>query len=248
MMCAVLVSGKTTIESAACEPEIVDLGKFLIKMGAKIKGLGSPLIEIEGVKKLYPCEYSVICDRIEAGTFIIGAAMTRGDLTVQGIEPGFLGAITDKLVEAGVDLEWKNGGVRVRRKGKLKSVSVTTLVFPGFPTDLQAQMTALMSITPGISVITEKIFPDRFMHVSELNRMGADIHLEGHSAIVSGIEELSGAPVMASDLRASAALVLAGLVAEGETRVSRVYHLDRGYEKLVEKLQGVGARIKRIQE
>ena len=246
LMVAVLTPGTTVIESAACEPEIVDLGKFLMKMGAKMRGLGSPLIEIEGVKKLFPCEYSIIFDRIEAGTYLFAAACTKGDLTLKGVDMGMLGAISDKLLEAGVDLQAKHNEVRVRRKGKLRPVSVTTLVYPGFPTDLQAQMTALMCITPGISVITEKIFPDRFMHVSELNRMGADIRLESHSAIINGIERLSGAPVMASDLRASAALVLAGMAAEGTTDVSRVYHLDRGYERLVDKLQSLGARIKRV--
>jgi len=248
LMFAALGRGKTVIESAACEPEIVDLGNFLIQMGARIKGLGSPLIEIEGQKKLSACEYSIISDRIEAGTYLIAAAMTRGDITVKNFEPAFLGVLFDKLRECGVDVKIKDGHVRVRRKSKLRAVSITTLAYPGFPTDLQAQMMALMTVTPGISVITEKIFPERFMHVSELNRMGADIRLEGHSAIVSGMPELSGAPVMASDLRASAALVLAGLAARGETLVSRIYHLDRGYERLVDKLCSVGANISRVKQ
>ena len=246
MMAACFAKGRTVIEGSACEPEIVDLGHCLKKMGAKIEGLGSPSIEIEGVKKLSGVQYTVIPDRIEAGTYVMAAAMTKGDVTIKNIRLEMLGAVLDKLREAGVIItEKKNGDVRVRREHVLKSVSVTTLPYPGFPTDLQAQMMALMCIVPGISVITEKIYPERFMHVSELNRMGASIMLEGHSAIVSGRKKLSGAPVMASDLRASAALVLAGLVAEGSTDVSRVYHLDRGYENLVTKLQGLGARIRR---
>jgi UDP-N-acetylglucosamine 1-carboxyvinyltransferase len=245
MMAAVLSKGRTVIDSAACEPEVVDLGNFLKKMGAKIEGLGSPSIEIEGVKKLSGVQYSIIPDRIEAGTYIMASAMTKGDVTLKNFNLNMLGAMQDKLREAGVSIHEKNGHVRVRREKVLKAVSVTTLPYPGFPTDLQAQMMSLLCIVPGISVITEKIYPERFMHVSELNRMGANIMLEGPSAIVSGKKVLSGAPVMASDLRASAALVLAGLVAEGETEVSRVYHLDRGYENLVAKLQSLGAKIRR---
>lgn len=245
MMAATLAKGRTVIDNAACEPEVVDLGNFLKKMGAKIEGLGSPSIEVEGVKKLHGATYSVIPDRIEAGTYIIASAMTKGDVTLKNMNLNMLGAMLDKLRDAGVHILEKNGQVRVRRERVLRPVSVTTLPYPGFPTDLQAQMTALMCIVPGISVITEKIYPDRFMHVSELSRMGANIMLEGNSAIVSGKKKLSGAPVMASDLRASAALVLAGLVAEGSTEVSRVYHLDRGYENLVGKLQQLGAKISR---
>ena len=245
MMAAVLAKGRTVIDNAACEPEVVDLGNYLKKMGAKIEGLGSPSIEIEGVKKLSGATYSLIPDRIEAGTYIIAAAMTKGDITLKNMNLATLGAMLDKLKEAGVSITEKNGNVRVRRNGPLKPVSVTTLPYPGFPTDLQAQMMAMMCVVPGISVITEKIYPDRFMHVSELSRMGANIMLEGNSAIVAGRKKLSGAPVMASDLRASAALVLAGLVAEGSTEVSRVYHLDRGYENLVQKLQSLGAKIRR---
>ena len=217
----------------------------LEKMGAKIEGLGSPSIEIEGVKKLSGVTYSLITDRIEAGTYMIASAMTKGDVTIKNMNLNMLGAMLDKLRDAGVMITEKNGNVRIRRERILKPVSVTTLPYPGFPTDLQAQMMALMCIIPGISVITEKIYPERFMHVSELNRMGASIMLEGPSAIVSGKKHLSGAPVMASDLRASAGLVLAGLVAEGETEISRVYHLDRGYENLVSKLQSLGAKIRR---
>ncbi len=245
MMAATMAQGRTTIDSAACEPEIVDLGNYLKKMGAKIEGLGSPSITIEGVKKLSGANYSLIPDRIEAGTYVIGSAITKGDVTLKNVNLNMMGAMVDKLREAGVLLTEKNGGVRVRRTGPLRPISVTTLPYPGYPTDLQAQMMALMCVVPGISVITEKIYPERFMHVSELNRMGASIILEGPSAIVSGKKKLSGAPVMASDLRASAALVLAGLVAEGSTEISRVYHLDRGYENLVEKLQSLGAKIRR---
>ncbi len=245
MMAATLAKGKTVIDNAACEPEVVDLGNFLKKMGAKIEGLGSPSVEIEGVKKLHGAHFSVIPDRIEAGTYVIASAMTKGDVTLKNINLNVLGAMLDKLRDAGVHIVEKKGHVRVRRERVLRPVSVTTLPYPGFPTDLQAQMMALMCIVPGISVITEKIYPERFMHVSELNRMGANIMLEGHSAIVSGKKRLSVAPVMASDLRASAALVLAGLVADGVTEVSRVYHLDRGYENLVLKLQSLGANIRR---
>ncbi len=245
MMAAVLAKGKTVIDNAACEPEVVDLGNFLKKMGAKIDGLGSPSIEVEGVKKLNGATYSVIPDRIEAGTYMIASAITKGDITIKNMNLNMLGAMLDKLREAGVIVTEKNGHVRVRRERVLRPVSATTLPYPGFPTDLQAQMMALMCVVPGISVITEKIYPERFMHVSELNRMGANIMLEGPSAIVNGRKSLSGAPVMASDLRASAALVLAGLVADGYTEISRVYHLDRGYESLVAKLQSLGAKIRR---
>lgn len=248
MMTATLAKGRTVIDNAACEPEVVDLGNFLKKMGARISGLGSPSIEIEGVKKLSGTTHSIIPDRIETGTYMIAAAITKGDVTVKNADLGMLGAMLDKLREAGVSVTEKKGTARVRRTGSLKPISVTTLPYPGYPTDLQAQMMALMCVVPGISVITEKIYPERFMHVSELNRMGAGIMLEGPSAIVSGKKHLSGAPVMASDLRASAALVLAGLVAEGSTEISRVYHLDRGYENLVAKLSGLGANIHREKE
>ena len=245
MMAATMARGRTVIVNAACEPEVVDLGNFLRKMGARISGLGSPSIEIEGVKKLSGANYSIIPDRIEAGTYMIASAITRGDVTIKNFDLSMLGAMLDKMREAGVVITEKKGHVRVRRRKVLKSVSVTTLPYPGYPTDLQAQMMALMCTVPGISVITEKIYPERFMHVSELNRMGARIMLEGPSAIVNGTKKLSGAPVMASDLRASAGLVVAGLVAQGSTEVSRIYHLDRGYENLVSKLQRLGAKISR---
>lgn len=248
MMAAVLAQGKTYIESAACEPEVVDLAHFLKKMGARISGEGSPHLEIEGVKKLRGTKYSIISDRIEAGTFMFATAMTGGDVVVKKVDPHHENAVIDKLQQSGARIEKGKNSLRIRCNGRLKPVDVTTLPYPGFPTDLQAQMMALMAITPGISVITEKIYPDRFMHVSELNRMGSKIFLEGPSAIVHGVKRLSGAPVMASDLRASAALVLAGLVAEGTTEIHRVYHLDRGYENLETKFSSLGASIHREKE
>ena len=248
MMAAVLAQGRTIIENAACEPEVQDLAAFLVKMGAKIKGYGTPTIEIIGVKRLTGAEHAVIPDRIETGTYMIASAITDGDVVVKGARLEHLAALIDKLSDAGVAITHVKGGVRVRRKRAISPIDVTTLPYPGFPTDIQAQMMALMTITKGISVITEKIYPERFIHISELNRMGAEIHLEGPSAIVKGVKRLSGAPVMASDLRASAALVLAGLAAEGRTDISRIYHLDRGYEKIEEKLSKLGARIWREKE
>lgn len=248
MMASVFAKGTTIIENAASEPEVVDLARFLKKMGAKISGEGSHRIEIEGVKKLHGTRYRIIPDRIEAQTFMMAAAMSGGDVTIRNVESMHHNVVIDKLRQAGVRIEERKNLMRVRRAGKLRSVNVTTLPYPGFPTDLQAQMMALMAITPGISVITEKIYPDRFMHVSELNRMGSQIFLEGASAIVHGVKRLSGAPVMASDLRASAALVIAGLVAEGETEVHRIYHLDRGYERIEDKLMSLGAKIRREKE
>ncbi|MBU0634489.1 MAG: UDP-N-acetylglucosamine 1-carboxyvinyltransferase [Candidatus Omnitrophica bacterium] len=250
LMCACLAHGRTLIENAACEPEIVDLAVFLNKMGAKIKGQGTPSITVDGVKCLEGATHSVIPDRIEAGTHILASAITGGQLIVQKAKIEHLSALVDKLDQVGVKVKaYKNGDIHVKRKGKvLKPVDITTLPYPGFPTDMQAQMMSLLALGDGISVLTEKIFPDRFMHVSELNRMGADIFLEGASAIVKGVKRLSGAEVMASDLRASAALVLAGLVAKGRTEISRIYHLDRGYERIEEKLAKVGARIQRVKE
>lgn len=249
LMCAVLAQGRTLIENAACEPEIVDLANFLIKMGAKIKGQGTPIVEIEGVKRLNGATYSVIPDRIETGTHILAAAITGGDLSIKKARLDHLSALVDKLTQIGVKIKHSNNTIHVKKKtAVLKSMDITTLPYPGFPTDMQAQMMALSTVSDGISVLTEKIFPDRFMHVSELNRMGANIFLEGASAIVKGTKRLSGAPVMASDLRASAALILAGLVAKGKTEISRIYHLDRGYERIEEKLMKVGAKIKRVKE
>lgn len=248
MMAAVLARGKTVIESAACEPEVVDLAEFLIKMGAKIKGHGTPVIEIEGVKNLRGATHSIIPDRIEAGTLVLASLITGGDILIKNVQCRHLGALIDKLDDAGAHLLRADGSLRVKGNKRLKAINITTLPYPGFPTDMQAQMMALMCVTPGISVITEKIYPDRFMHVSELNRMGAHIQREGPHAIVEGIKELSGAPVMASDLRASASLVLAGLAARGKTSISRIYHLERGYENIEEKLVNLGAKVWREKE
>jgi UDP-N-acetylglucosamine 1-carboxyvinyltransferase len=246
MMAAVLASGTTWIEGAACEPEVEDLANFLIKMGAKIKGIGSHMIEIEGVQELHGAEHTVIPDRIEAGTFMAAAAITGGDIEITGARAEHLSAVRDKLEECGVTVERANGTIRVKSNGDLKAVDVITMPYPGFPTDMQAQMSAMMTVTPGISVITEKVFPNRFMHISEMARLGADVSLEGSSAIVKGVRKLSGAPVMACDLRASAGLVLAGLAADGETEVNRIYHVDRGYERIDQKLRALGAKIERV--
>ena len=248
MMAAVLAEGVTTIESAACEPEVVDLAFFLSKMGAKIVGAGSPTITITGVKELHGVEHEVIPDRIEAATFAIAAAVTDGEVTIHGARPDHMHAVLDKLQEAGVKIERKGLTMTVSRGRRLKPVDVTTLPYSGFPTDVQAQMMALMALIPGLSIITERIFESRFMHVAELARLGADISIEGPSAIVKGGRPLSGAPVMASDLRASAALVVAGMAARGKTLVNRIYHLDRGYEKIDQKLRGLGARVQRIEQ
>jgi len=249
IMAAVLAPGTTRIECAACEPEVVDLCNLLVKMGARIEGIGSPELTITGVDKLYGCTHNVIADRIEAGTFIAAAAITRGDVTVKGIAPNLLGAFLDKLEEAGLPMEIREDRIRILPyEGSLKPVDLITLPYPGFPTDLQAQMCALMAVTEGISIVTERIYPNRFMHVPELQRMGADIAIEGPSAIVKGASRLSGAPVMASDLRASAALILAAFAAEGETWIQRIYHLDRGYERFEQKLGAIGARIERLSD
>ena len=248
MMAAALAEGVTVIESAACEPEVVDLADFLTAMGAKISGAGSPTITITGVKKLHGAEHEVIPDRIEAATFLIAAGATNGDVTLKGARADHLRAVIDKLNEAGVSVTRRGNKLVARRSGKLKPVDITTLPYSGFPTDGQAQMMALLTLAPGISIITERIFESRFMHVSELARLGADIEIEGPSAIVKGGKPLSGAPVMASDLRASAALVIAGLAAKGITQVNRIYHLDRGYERMDEKLRKLGARIERREE
>jgi UDP-N-acetylglucosamine 1-carboxyvinyltransferase len=248
MMAATLAKGVTIIENAACEPEVEDLAHFLMKMGARIRGLTTHRIIVEGVKKLHGAEHAVIPDRIEAGTYMVAAAVTKGDITLKNAKLEHLIALADKLSEAGLDIKKVPNGVRARYVRKLRPTDVTTLPYPGFPTDMQAQFMSLMAITDGISVVTEKIYPERFIHVSELARMGAKIILEGPSAIVKGVKNLSGAPVMASDLRASAALVLAGLVAKGKTDIHRIYHLDRGYERMEEKLKSLGARIRREKE
>jgi UDP-N-acetylglucosamine 1-carboxyvinyltransferase len=248
MMAAVLAEGVTVIESAACEPEVVDLANFLNAMGARIAGAGSPTVTITGVKELHGAEHEVIPDRIEAATYAIAAAATNGEVNLRGARADHMHAILDKLNESGVKVERNGSGFTVRRNGRLKPVDITTLPYSGFPTDAQAQMMALMTVTPGISIITERIFESRFMHVSELTRLGAEIEIEGPSAIIKGGKNLSGAPVMASDLRASAALVIAGLAARGTTQVNRVYHIDRGYENIDGKLRQLGARIERIEE
>ena len=248
MMAATLAEGITVIESAACEPEVVDLANFLNAMGAKIAGAGSPIITITGVRELHGAEHEVIPDRIEAATYLIAGAATNGEVTVKGANPGHLSAVLDKLHDTGVRVERSGAALIARRNGKLKAVDITTLPYAGFPTDVQAQMMALLTLVPGISIINERIFESRFMHVSELTRLGADIEIEGPSAIVKGGRPLSGAPVMASDLRASAALVIAGLAARGTTHVNRVYHIDRGYENIDGKLRDLGARIERVQE
>lgn len=249
IMAAVLAPGTTRIESAACEPEVVDLCQMLVKMGARIHGIGSHYLKIEGVKELHGCEHTVVPDRIEAGTLLIAGAITRSEVTVQNVIPGHMRALLDSMESAGIPFECEPDQRRItvgKPPSSLKPVEIITLPHPGFPTDLQAQMLALMSVTPGLSFITERVYPNRFMHVPELLRMGASVSMEGASAVVNGAERLYGAPVMASDLRASAALVLAGLAAEGTTWVQRIYHLDRGYEKLESKLNRLGASIERL--
>ncbi len=246
LMAAVTTPGTTRIECAACEPEIVDLCNLLTKMGAKVYGAGSPTLMVEGVESLQGAEHSVIPDRIETGTYLVAAALCGSDLQISGAPPSMLGALADKLEEAGAEIGFADGLWSVRAGSTLRPVDVVTHPHPGFPTDLQAQMCALFATVPGISVLTERIYPNRFMHVPELQRMGADLSIEGSSCIVKGVRSLSGAPVMASDLRASAALILAGLIADGETWVQRVYHLDRGYEGLDRKLAKVGAAIERL--
>ncbi len=246
IMAASLAKGVTTIENAACEPEIVDLAEFLNKMGARIEGAGTHIVRIEGVNELKGAEHTIIPDRIEAGTYMIAGAITGGDIFIKGAVFEHLQAVIDKLEEAGVKILKQNNGIKVTVPDGLKAIDVTTMAYPGFPTDMQAQILTLMLVTNGISIITEKIYPDRFMHVSELLRMGASIIREGARVIVKGGAKLSGAPVMASDLRASASLILAGLAAEGKTEVSRIYHLDRGYERIDEKLGRLGADIKRV--
>jgi UDP-N-acetylglucosamine 1-carboxyvinyltransferase len=247
LMAAVLANGKTLIENAACEPEVRDVADCLNKMGAKISGAGTSTIEIEGVSKLNGARHSVLPDRIETGTYAMAVAMTGGDVMLSGARPELLQAGLDVLVQAGAEISQTNDGIRVRRNGAgISPVEVTTDPFPGFPTDLQAQLMALMTRARGTSRITETIFENRFMHVQELARFGAQIRLNGDTAIVDGVSKLKGAPVMATDLRASVSLVIAGLAAEGETMVNRVYHLDRGFERLEDKLAACGADIGRI--
>ena len=245
MMAACLAEGTTVIESAACEPEVADLAEFLNACGARITGHGTPRITITGVRQLGGCEHNVIPDRIEAGTFMMAGAITNGELRLRNCRLEHLLAVVDRLRAIGVNVEREDDEVVVSSARRLEPVDVTSQPYPGFPTDLQAQIMALLSLADGNSVVTEKIYPDRFMHVAELNRLGAKLRKEGPTVIVQGVKRLVGAQVMASDLRASAALVLAGLVAKGETRVNRVYHIDRGYEKIERRLRAVGAEIER---
>ncbi|TDI68517.1 MAG: UDP-N-acetylglucosamine 1-carboxyvinyltransferase [Alphaproteobacteria bacterium] len=247
MIAATLARGETVLANAAREPEVVDLANCLVAMGAKIAGIGSGTLTIQGVTSLHGASHEVVPDRIETGTYALAAAMTGGDVELKGADPAQNEALFEKLREAGVRVTATEGGVRVTPgRGRVRGVDVMTEPYPGFPTDLQAQMMALMVIGSGVAMITETIFENRFMHVSELSRMGAEITVHGASAMVRGVKALAGAEVMATDLRASVSLVLAGLVAEGETIISRVYHLDRGYERLVEKLAACGADIERL--
>src|SRR5918996_62905 len=246
MMAASLAEGTTILENAAKEPEIEDLAAVLNKMGARIQGAGSDIVRIEGVSSLQGVTHRVIPDRIEAASFVIAGALMGGEVLVTGARPNQLDAFLIKLKEAGVELVIEEQAVKVKGNGKTTGVDITTLPYPGFPTDLQAQIMVLMCVADGVSVITETIFENRFMHAQELDRMGADIRLEGNRAVVRGVKELSGAPVMATDLRASVSLILAGLVANGTTEISRVYHLDRGYEQIETKLSKLGAAIERI--
>ena len=248
MMAAVLAEGRTVIEMAACEPEVVDLADFLIKCGASITGHGTPRIIIEGVKQLGGCDYRIIPDRIEAGTFMVASAITNGELDLENCRLDHLMAFVDRLNAVGVLVERKGELVTVSSSRRLEPIEVTTQPFPGMPTDLQAQLMALLCLADGNSIVTEKIFPDRFLHVAELNRMGARLHRTGATVVVQGVKRLVGAPVMASDLRASAALVLAGLSARGITKINRIYHIDRGYQNIDEKLRAVGAEIERLEE
>ena len=246
MMAAVLAEGVTVIEGAACEPEVVDLANFLNKMGAKIEGAGTDRITVEGVPELHGAEHRVIPDRIEAGTFLVAGAIAGDGVTVKRVEPEHVRAVTDSLAKCGYAVDVAGDSISVLPNGEASALEIVTEPYPGFPTDMQAQMCALLSTNKGTSLITENVFPQRYMHVAELKRMGAKVRLEGATAMIEGVDSLLGAPVMASDLRASAALVLAGLKADGITEVSRVYHIDRGYEHLDEKLQELGAHIERV--
>ena len=246
MMAAVLADGETVIQGAACEPEVSDLAGFLTAMGAKIDGCGTPVVRIKGVKRLHGAEYRPIPDRIEAGTLAVAAAITRGNLEITGCEPEHLTSAIDLLRQAGATVETGKRRISVSADRRPEPVTVATAPYPGFPTDLQAQFTALLAVGTGTSVVTENVFESRFLHALELNRMGAKIDINGRMAVIQGAEHLSGAQVMASDLRASAALVLAGLAAKGETEIQRIYHLDRGYESLEKKLGSVGAKIERV--
>ena len=246
MMAAALAQGTTVLENAAKEPEVVDMADCLIKMGAKIKGAGTDVITIEGVEKLNGAEHQVVCDRIEAGTYMVAAAMTGGEVKLLNVSAHLLDAVIEKLREAGATVLSDANTITVKSDGKLKAVNIRTAPHPAFPTDMQAQFMALNTVASGVSKVTETIFENRFMHVQEMQRLGADIDIDGNTALVKGVSELEGATVMATDLRASASLVLAGLVAKGQTVIERIYHLDRGYEDLEEKFNALGANVKRM--
>lgn len=248
LMAAALAEGTTVLENAAKEPEVEELAAVLNKMGAHIEGAGTDVITIEGVKTLNPVEHAIMPDRIEVGTYMIAAGITNSTITLEDCTLNHLHALVEKLEEIGLSIVVSNGSIRVSRNGPLKSTDIKTLPYPGFPTDMQAQIMALLCMAEGTSIISETIFEDRFMHVGELKRLGANIRLEGNNAVIKGVTELCGAPVMATDLRASASLVIGGLVARGVTEISRVYHLDRGYESMDKKLSNIGADIKRVQE
>jgi UDP-N-acetylglucosamine 1-carboxyvinyltransferase len=245
MCAAALAEGRTVIKEAACEPEVQDLARLLNKMGAKITGIGTKELTIDGVEKLHGADHELIPDRVEAGTYMAAAAITGGSVELRNMRCSDLDAVMDHMQRMNVRITKLPDGCRVEPDGDLAPLNFATAPYPGFPTDMQAQLMALLTVAKGTSVITEKVYPDRFMHVAELNRLGAKIHTQGNSAIVEGVESLSGAKVIASDLRASAALVIAGLVAQGHTEVKRVYHIDRGYERIEEKLRALGARIHR---
>jgi UDP-N-acetylglucosamine 1-carboxyvinyltransferase len=248
MIAAALAEGVTTIEAGACEPEVVDLGNLLNAMGARITGLGTPTLRIDGVERLFGVTHRVIPDRIEAATLMLAAAITRGNVRLTNVCTEHMTAIIEKLREIGLGIDIDDDSMQISAAGPLRPVECIALPYPAIPTDVQAQLTALLSTVPGMSIVIDKVFPDRFLHAPELVRMGARIRREGNSAIVSGVEKLSGACVMASDLRASAALVLAGLAATGPTVVRRIYHLDRGYEHLEVKLRQLGAEIERVRD
>jgi len=246
MMAAALADGTTVLENAAREPEVVDLAECLIKMGAKITGAGTDVITIVGVERLQGCDYAIVCDRIETGTYLAAAAMTGGRVKLNNARADLLEAVIDKLREAGAKISHDANSITIESDGKLKAVNLRTAPHPAFPTDMQAQLMAMNTVADGVAQVTETIFENRFMHVQEMRRMGAEIEVDGHAALVRGAKYLDGTTVMATDLRASAGLVLAGLVARGETIVERIYHLDRGYERIEEKLSQLGARIKRV--
>jgi len=247
LMAATLASGTTVLENAAREPEVVDLANYLIAMGAKISGAGTSTITIEGVDELQGCEYSIVPDRIETGTFLVGAAVTRGKIRVRDTVPGILTAVLDKLTECGADITTGEDWIELDMHGQRpRSVSITTAPYPDFPTDMQAQFCVLNALAEGTAKVTETVFENRFMHINELQRMGADMAVDGNSVTIRGVERLTGAPVMATDLRASASLILAALMADGETTVRRVYHIDRGYERIEEKFHQLGAEIRRV--